>query len=126
MWPGERGISREMPRSSLTNRKGGDVEITPETTKVLAALLAGVLSGGGTYEAAKFVFDYLLAETFGVDLAPRTKRVLILPVCLIVVAVALSLEVLLKIAPLTPDAIVIALGAAFTTSQMIHAKDMPA
>ncbi len=100
--------------------------ITPESTKLLAALLAGVISGSGTYAAAKWLFDYLLPVACCVYLTPRTKRVLVLPVCIVIVAAAVALQVLLNVAPLTPDGIAIALGTAFATSQMIHAKDMPA
>jgi hypothetical protein len=96
--------------------------VSIDTTKLLAAFLAGILSGGGTYAGCRWLFAYLALQ--GVWLSPRRKRVLVLPICLGIVAIALVLQVVLRIAPLTPDGILIALTTAFTASQMVHAKDL--
>lgn len=98
------------------------MEISPETTKVLAAFLTGVISGGGAYAGAKWLFSYL--TLLEIDLAPRAKRWLVLPLCLFIVALALALQAALGIAPLTPDGILIGLTTAFTASQMLHAQEL--
>lgn len=100
------------------------MEITPETTRVLAAFLTGIVSGGGAYEGAKWIFAELARQE--IPVTPRAKRLMVLPLCLLIVAVAMALQVILSIAPLTPDGILIGLTTAFTASQLFHARELPA
>lgn len=100
------------------------MDVSPETTTVLAAFLTGIVSGGGCYAGAKGLFAYLAGV--GVDVAPRIKRLLILPLCLLIVGAAMALQVVLGIAPLTPDGVLIGLTTAFTASQLFHAGELPA
>lgn len=98
------------------------MRITPETTQLLAVFLTGVISGGGAYVGAKWLFDE--AARLAIPITAQVKRWLILPLCLLIVAAAMGLQVALGIAPLTPDGILIGLTTAFTASQMFHAREL--
>lgn len=98
------------------------MEITPETTTALAAFLSGIVSGGGAYVGAKWLFDEF--ERLGRPITARMKRWLVLPVCLLIVGLAMALQVALGIAPITPDGILIGLTTAFTASQLFHAQEL--
>lgn len=96
--------------------------ISPETTRLVALFLTGILSGGGTYLAAKFVFEEL--ATFNVHLSPRRKRMWVLPICALITLAAVVLQAVLGVAPLTPDGIFLALSVAFSASQLFHAREL--
>lgn len=100
------------------------MDISPETTKLLATLLTGIVSGGGAYAGAKWIFEELAWQE--VPVTPRAKRIAVLPLCLLIVGTAMTLQAALGIAPLTPDGILIGLTTAFTASQMFHARDLAA
>lgn len=96
--------------------------MNPETTKLLSAFLINVISGGGTYAGARWLFGYL--EFIGVIVPPRLKRLLVLPICFVIVAAAVALQVSMGIAPLTPDLVLVALTTAFAASQIFHAAEL--
>lgn len=98
------------------------MSITPETTQLVAVFLTGIISGGGAYAGAKWLFAEL--ERLAIPLTAQAKRWLILPLCLLIVTLAMALQVALNIAPVTPDGILIGLTTAFTASQLFHAREL--
>jgi len=92
-------------------------------TKLIVEFLTSILTGGGAYAVAKWLFG--LADEYGVAIPPQQKRLYVLPICLIIAVAALAGEVALGVAQFTPDAVLLALTAAFTASQMFHTQDLP-
>ncbi len=90
--------------------------------QAVTALLGTILTGGGTYAAANWLFGYLLL--CGIKPAPAQKRVLVLPVSCVIAGLAYGLGIALGIYPFTPDGLLLACTAAFTSSQMFHCPDL--